>query len=930
MDRISARLSLLCLSFVLSLVAACGGSEASSSGDCASDLDCAGSLRCVAGACVEPTGLECDEANVCPEGYSCNAGSCAEDAVVIIDADTDGIADSSDNCPTVANADQADADADGQGDACEGIVVPTGCTASTECALDEVCREGACRTVECNSNRQCPTDAACVGTICRATPDCTADADCAATLGTCDAGRCTAGCDTNAACGGTPATDCVEGACLFACNSDATCDPTEQCLGGFCVPDECTGTGIEGCPTGERCNGNGACVAYTACATDTDCDATQFCSAGICEPRRGCLSDLNCGAGEICEASFCIAAPDCSAATPCPNDTDDCIAGICVPGLCRGDAECADGEYCNAGICATVDTTIEIGRVVILTRPVPLRPGDQLALEAIAFERSGAVLPGATFTFTSSNPAVAAFAGNLLTATDTAGTTDVTAVVTGTATPVSAAVTFVNLGEVATGSRVVVIDRLSGAPVADASVIAGGSTVTTGANGIAAFAGSIAGDVHVFAEGRTFLSVIGVSAATPDILVTLDQARGSAAIGGFTGEFDLSAVTTRGDTSVGLAGAAIPGNLVDLDLNNLLGEGFNTEINIPGFGGAAFPLPGGLTFSSTFFGIGDVKANYYALSPAGVTFAWGLGGKINAASLIDLFTGGGAGDLGSILGAILPLFESFQHDVAPIDIATRALITDTRDVDGDGNTAELVPDYNRFDVLGLTPEVAQRYRTDLAFPTLPVIDGAAAETAIVVGGVSVDGVGFVPTGISAVNQPGGGDPDNIVLRMAPSHSGLGVGDFSVVVLAFGSGGAGIGAGGISLPSSISARIYSGATLPTAINFAERGFADVATGGNFDTATRQLTTTGASGDLLRVTLVGATNEWEVISAGGGDLAASLPAVPRRVTPFDTNAFVRVESIQLTSGVGFDEVVSSGGTTLFDLDQVTTGFSRFEAR
>ena len=112
MDRISSRLSLLCLSFVLSLVAACGGSEATSSGDCASDLDCAGSLRCVAGACVEPTGLECDEANACPEGYSCNAGSCAEDAVVVTDADTDGIADSSDNCPTVANPDQADADAD--------------------------------------------------------------------------------------------------------------------------------------------------------------------------------------------------------------------------------------------------------------------------------------------------------------------------------------------------------------------------------------------------------------------------------------------------------------------------------------------------------------------------------------------------------------------------------------------------------------------------------------------------------------------------------------------------------------------------------------------------------------------------------------------------------------------------------------------------
>ena len=41
-----------------------------------------------------------------------------------VDADADGIADGADNCPTKANAEQADSDRDGLGDVCdEGIIV---------------------------------------------------------------------------------------------------------------------------------------------------------------------------------------------------------------------------------------------------------------------------------------------------------------------------------------------------------------------------------------------------------------------------------------------------------------------------------------------------------------------------------------------------------------------------------------------------------------------------------------------------------------------------------------------------------------------------------------------------------------------------------------------------------------------------------------
>ncbi|MEK6938100.1 MAG: thrombospondin type 3 repeat-containing protein [Nanoarchaeota archaeon] len=62
---------------------------------------------------------------MCPNGETCQEGACAKIVVPPIDTDKDGIEDSKDNCPLIANADQKDTDADGVGDACELIIPPT-------------------------------------------------------------------------------------------------------------------------------------------------------------------------------------------------------------------------------------------------------------------------------------------------------------------------------------------------------------------------------------------------------------------------------------------------------------------------------------------------------------------------------------------------------------------------------------------------------------------------------------------------------------------------------------------------------------------------------------------------------------------------------------------------------------------------------------
>ncbi len=78
---------------------------------------------------------------VCSAGSSCVTGSCRSP-----DADGDGVADSSDNCPAVSNVDQANADGDALGDSCDddddndGVLDVDDCAGGSKaCGAGEVC-----------------------------------------------------------------------------------------------------------------------------------------------------------------------------------------------------------------------------------------------------------------------------------------------------------------------------------------------------------------------------------------------------------------------------------------------------------------------------------------------------------------------------------------------------------------------------------------------------------------------------------------------------------------------------------------------------------------------------------------------------------------------------------------------------------------------
>jgi polyhydroxybutyrate depolymerase len=80
----------------------------------------------------------------------------AKHQLTLPDADGDKINDTDDNCPSVANPDQADADGDCAGDACE-CMAAADCDDGKFCNGSEACTDGACVA----GAAACPADQAC-------------------------------------------------------------------------------------------------------------------------------------------------------------------------------------------------------------------------------------------------------------------------------------------------------------------------------------------------------------------------------------------------------------------------------------------------------------------------------------------------------------------------------------------------------------------------------------------------------------------------------------------------------------------------------------------------------------------------------------------------------------------------------------------------
>jgi|GEM_PF-6085670 len=273
-----------------------------------------------AGDACDQDPLECTSDADCMVGEVCANNTCQQDNTQG-DTDGDGIIDAQDNCPNTPNSDQADADNDGTGDACEQN--PMTCMTDADCPVGGVCANGTCLPGQppipaCSTDADCAAGELCVRGECQSDPQgaCTQDADCGQDEGCFDGACLACGIDHD----GDGMIDCPVSS--NSCSTDADCADGELCVNGACEFDntrgDTDGDGIideqDNCPmtpnpsqvdtdgdgVGDDCDTNA-----NACAADSDCRDIEQCVNGTCTLRAQCGSDSDCNPSESCVNGWC-------------------------------------------------------------------------------------------------------------------------------------------------------------------------------------------------------------------------------------------------------------------------------------------------------------------------------------------------------------------------------------------------------------------------------------------------------------------------------------------------------------------------------------------------------------------------------------------------------------------------------------------------
>ena len=722
---------------------------------------------------------------------------------------------------------------------------------------------------------------------------------------------------------------------VVACDDDGPCGGCPQ--GKVC----CDDNQCRECCIDDDCLG-GVCGEYVICNDDYECE----CAGG--PPGEDCSRDAEaCMEGLVCDpftntcVEECTSDAECQARTEIPFHGDlKCENGICDFDHCTKDTDCPGGRVCFDGDCVTIPACDELAECALLPESAVTQQGTTAPFAATAYLTSGIVAPGMTFDWSSSDPSVAAVDdAGLVTGGANTGSVTITATVTGCPS-VSCTASVINYGP-AMDTRVVVVDELDYTPIEGATVVVGAETpVTTDQLGIAVVAIAIdpanPADITVSHQEYQYVTLRNVEEI--DVLVPLRKlyhldfstnpptqiAHGRAVRLNFD-RIRCESPNTTCDVCFGFAGISIPGSLINMSFDTIIGGMIKTTIELGG-SKEEVPLPAGMTLclNQTCF-----KEACYALGIPGDRVVWGLGGKMDLADLIDklgpVISGNGEDiDIGQLIAGLVPLFANFYTAMAPnAEVTQIPYVPDINDIDDDPETP-YVPDYDRLPVVDLDLKVKMDQMVTFQAPALPVgtFDGV-----ILIGGVVVNGAGFVPLGLAAgVDSLDAEDTldgiidDPIELKVAEVAGRVPEDQVQRVIIALALNLSGL-AGETSCVAGQIIHLDQFSGTHTLTPFLPP--AEVA----YDPQNRELTVTQlpTGVDYYQITLTGELDTiWNLLGQWAHG-TYTLPAVPPEGDRSDKADFY---TIDLIDGVSYQDLLEFNDANLTDLVELVRAFSYAE--
>ncbi|HCF58357.1 MAG TPA: hypothetical protein DFS52_10240, partial [Myxococcales bacterium] len=344
---------------------------------------------------------------------------------------------------------------------------------------------------------------------------------------------------------------------------------------------------------------------------------------------------------------------------------------------------------------------------------------------------------------------------------------------------------------------VVVVDEMTGRPVAGATVVVDGGAsrielaAETGVPGSYVTTTALPAKpvVSVFHHDFQYVTLVGVSKT--DLIIPIRR-NIDAKSGGFKGSFKNLPTTA---ISAGIAGASIAGSFTDLEVDLLIGEFEETNLQLGSLSFDNVPLPSGVVIGNKTefraFGMPGVCDNEDQVlsGSCGTVAAWGLMGTIPISAVLPIVNDYQAGNgisIGKALASVMPHIGSFKSALA-------------RDVTFTLKQGD--PDYTAFTTQEFEPTVELSLRQTVEVPLLPSgLDGA-----VVLSGAQVLGRGLIPLGLTAGtdtneefttadgkvigidlganNAVSYHNDGKLTLRMAPSHSGVEGSEYVAITLA---------------------------------------------------------------------------------------------------------------------------------------------------